>query len=76
MLTTALNTLVLLRLIGLRLAHEAGWDSFGPLLVMLAIIGVLIGLLSWAGQRELPPSRRNQPAPYRLRARQNELTPR
>jgi hypothetical protein len=72
MLTTALNTLIFLRMIGLRLAHEAGWDSFGPLLVMLAVAGTLIGLLSWANPREPRPHGQR----YRLRARQNELTPR
>lgn len=76
MLTTALNTLVLLRVVGLRLAHEAGWDSFGPLIVMLAMIGVLIGVLSWASQREPLPFGRTRTARYLFRARQNELRPR
>jgi hypothetical protein len=46
MLTTALNTLVLLRLSGIRLAHEAGWDGFGPLIAGLAIVSGLIWVLS------------------------------
>jgi hypothetical protein len=46
MLTTALNTLVLMRIGGFRLAHGGGWDGFGPLFIGLAIIGVLIGALS------------------------------
>jgi hypothetical protein len=53
MLTTVLNTLVLLRIVGLRLAHEAGWDGFGPLIIGLAIVGVLIGALSRARQNAL-----------------------
>jgi hypothetical protein len=54
-LPTALKTLVLLRVSGLRLAHEAGWDGFGPLILALAVVGVLIGVLSRAGQ--LAPER-------------------
>ena len=54
-LTTVLNTLVLFRIVGLRLAHEAGWDGFGPLIIGLAVIGVLIGALSRA--HESAPSR-------------------
>ena len=50
MLTTALNILVLLRVSGLRLAHEAGWDGFGPLIAGLAILGLLIWVLSPAGK--------------------------
>lgn len=50
MLTTALNTLVLLRVSGLRLAHEAGWDGFGPLIAGLAIVSVLIWALSRTGE--------------------------
>ncbi len=46
MLTTALNALIFLRIAGLRLAHEAGWDGFGPLIIGLAILGVLLGALS------------------------------
>ena len=46
MLTKVLNTLMFLRILGLRLAHEAGWDGFGPLIVGLAVLGVLIGVLS------------------------------
>jgi predicted Kef-type K+ transport protein len=37
MLTTVMNTLILLRILGLRLAHEAGWDGFGPLIIGLAV---------------------------------------
>ncbi|HEV2485547.1 MAG TPA: hypothetical protein VGT08_08440 [Terracidiphilus sp.] len=51
MLTTALNALVLIRIGGLRLTHGGGWDGFGPLLVGLAIIGVLIEALSRFDQR-------------------------
>jgi hypothetical protein len=50
MLTIALNTLILLRIFGLRLAHEAGWDGFGPLMIGLAILGVLIWALSRPSQ--------------------------
>jgi uncharacterized membrane protein len=46
MLTTALNTLVLIRIGGFRLAHGGGWDGFGPLFIGLAVICVLIGALS------------------------------
>jgi hypothetical protein len=46
MLTTALNTLVLMRNGGLRLAHNGGWEGFGPLMAGLAIVGVLIWVLS------------------------------
>ena len=49
MLTTALNTLVFLRISGLRLAHEAGWESFGPLIAGLAIVSGLIWVLSRTG---------------------------
>lgn len=42
MLTTVLNKLVLLRLGGLRLAHSAGNEGFGPLLIGMALIGVAI----------------------------------
>jgi hypothetical protein len=56
MLTTALNTLVLLRMGGLRLAHEAGWDGFGPLIFGLAILGPLIWALSQAHQSALARS--------------------
>jgi hypothetical protein len=45
MLTTALNTLVLIRVGGLRLAHS-GWDGFGPLMVGLGFVGVAIWALS------------------------------
>jgi hypothetical protein len=51
MLTTALNALVLIRIGGLRLVHGGGWDGFCPLLVGLAIIGVLIEALSRFGQQ-------------------------
>jgi hypothetical protein len=51
MLTTVLNTLVLIRIGGLRLVHGRGWDGFGPLLIGLAIIGVLIDALSRFGQQ-------------------------
>jgi hypothetical protein len=51
MLTTVLNTLVLIRIGGLRLVHGGGWDGFGPLLIGLAIIGVLIDALSRFGQQ-------------------------
>jgi hypothetical protein len=51
MLTSALNTLVLIRIGGLRLVHGGGLDGFGPLLVGLAIIGVLIDALSRFGQQ-------------------------
>jgi len=43
MLTTALNTLVLMRIGGLRLAHGGGWDGFGPLMAGLAFVGVASG---------------------------------
>lgn len=46
MLTTALNSLVLVRIGGLRLAHGGGWDGFGPLMVGLALVGAAIGALS------------------------------
>ena len=46
MLTTALNTLVLMRISGLRLAHSGGWDGFGPLMAGLALVGVIIWALS------------------------------
>ncbi len=46
MLTTALNTLVLMRVDGLRFAHGAGRDNLGPLLIVLAMIGVAIWTLS------------------------------
>jgi hypothetical protein len=46
LLSSVLNILIFLRIAGLRLAHEAGWDGFGPLIIGLAIVGVLIGLLS------------------------------
>lgn len=51
MLTTALNTLVLVRISGLRLAHGGGWDGFGPLMIGLAVVGVLIGVLSRPSRR-------------------------
>jgi hypothetical protein len=51
MLTTVLNTLVLIRIGGLRLVPDGGWDGFGPLLIGLAIIGVLIDALSRSGQQ-------------------------
>jgi hypothetical protein len=51
-LTAVLNILVLLRISGLRLAHEAGWDGFGPLIIGLAFVGVLIGVLSPSSQLE------------------------
>jgi hypothetical protein len=50
MLTIALNSLVLVRIGGLRLAHGGG-GGFGPLLVGLAIVGVLIWALSRSSQR-------------------------
>ena len=40
MLTRALNSLVLLRIGGFRLAHGGGRDGFVPLLIGLAIIGI------------------------------------
>ena len=46
MLTTALNTLVLARIGGLRLAHGGGWDGFGPLMVGLAFVGAAIWALA------------------------------
>ena len=46
MVHPVLNTLIFLRIAGLRLAHEAGWDGFGPLIIGLAIVGLLIGALS------------------------------
>ncbi len=46
MLTTALNSLVLVRIGGLRLAHGGGWDGFGPLMVGLAFVGAAIWALS------------------------------
>jgi hypothetical protein len=46
MLTTVLNLLVLLRFGGFRYAHGAGRDNLGPLLISMAIIGVLIWALS------------------------------
>ena len=52
MLTSVLNTLILLRIVGLRLAHEAGWDGFGPLIIGLAVIGLLVGVLSRSSQLE------------------------
>jgi hypothetical protein len=52
MLTTALNTLVPLRIVALRLAHEAGWDGFGPLIIGLAVLGLVIGVLSRSNQLE------------------------
>ena len=52
MLTTALNTMILLRILGLRLAHEAGWDGFGPLIIGLAVFSLLIGVLSRSSQLE------------------------
>jgi hypothetical protein len=36
MWTALQNTLILLRIFGLRLAHEAGWDGFGPLIGVLS----------------------------------------
>ena len=55
MLTTALNTLVLVRIEGLQFAHGQGRDYLGQLTIGLAIIGVLIGVLSWSNQ--LVPAR-------------------
>jgi hypothetical protein len=55
MLTTALNTLVLMRMDGLQFAHSQGRDYLGQLTIGLAIIGVLIGMLSWSNQ--LAPAR-------------------
>ena len=46
MLTTAFNALVSVRLVGFRLAHHVGPDGFGPLIVGLALIGVIIWALS------------------------------
>jgi hypothetical protein len=51
-LTAVLNTLIFLRIIALHLAHEAGWDSFGPLIIGLAVLGLLIGALSRSSQIE------------------------
>jgi len=36
----------LLRIPGLRLAHETGWDGFASLIIGHAVLGVLIGALS------------------------------
>ena len=46
MLTTVLNSLILMRIAGLRLVHEAGWEGFGPLIIGLAIVGMLIAFIS------------------------------
>jgi hypothetical protein len=46
MLTTALNRLVLIRSDGLRLTHGAGRQDLGPLLIGLALLGVIIWALS------------------------------
>jgi hypothetical protein len=51
-LTAVLNTLIFLRIIALRLAHEAGWDGFGPLVIGLAMLGLLIGVLSRSNHLE------------------------
>jgi hypothetical protein len=51
MLTTALNTLVLIRIHGLRLAQSGGWDGFGPLMIGVAVIGVLIWVLTKPSRR-------------------------
>jgi hypothetical protein len=51
MLTTALNTLVLVRIEGFQFAHGQGRDYLGQLTICLAIIGALIGVLSRASQR-------------------------
>lgn len=48
MLTTAPDTLVLLRVPGLQLAQEVAWDGFGPLIARLAIVSGLIWVLSRA----------------------------
>ena len=50
MLTTALNRLVLMRNDGLRLAHSAGREGFGPLLIGMAFLGVIIWALSRFGR--------------------------
>jgi hypothetical protein len=50
MLTTALNTLVLVRIEGLQFAHGAGRDYLGPLLIGLAIVSALIWALSRSHQ--------------------------
>lgn len=50
MLTTALNTLVMMRIEGLQFAHGQGRDYLGQLTIGLAIIGVLIGVLSRSNQ--------------------------
>lgn len=76
MLTTALNTLILIRLLGLRLVQEPGWDGFGPLLIVLAVVGLLIGLLSWVSQSAPQTPKHVAPAGYLRHARQNELMPR
>jgi hypothetical protein len=44
--TTALNTLVLIRIDGLQFAHGAGRDNLGPLLIGLAVVGGLIWALT------------------------------
>jgi len=51
MLTRALNSLVLLRIGGFRLAHGGGRDGFVPLLIGLAIIGIAIWALSRSSQQ-------------------------
>lgn len=46
MLTTALNILVLVRAEGFKFAHGAGRDNLGPLLIGLAMIGIVIWALA------------------------------
>ncbi len=46
MMTTALNSLVAVRLGGFRLMHGVGRDGFGPLLIGLSIVGAFIWALS------------------------------
>ena len=46
MLTTALNVLVSVRTAGDKLMYHAGPDGLGPLLVGLALLGVIIWALS------------------------------
>lgn len=46
MFTTAFNALVSVRTAGFRLIHRAGPDGFGPLLVGLTLIGIILWALS------------------------------
>ena len=46
LLTTALNSLVAVRIGGFRLLHGVGRDGFAPLLIGLSIVGAFIWALS------------------------------